>query len=131
MILVDTCVIIDILTDDPIWYDWSSFQLFQTHETLCINPIVFGELAVKSLNIDVLDESLAKFKRLPLPYEAAFLAGKAFDRYKNKQKGQKISPLSDFFIGAHAATSRMKLLTRDLNRYQTYFPEIQLIHPYQ
>lgn len=131
MILVDTCVIIDILTDDPIWHEWSSSQLFQTSQILCINPIVFAELAVKILSIDLLNQSLAKFRHLPLPYEAAFLAGKAFERYKNNEKGTKNSPLPDFFIGAHAVASNMKLLTRDMRRYKTYFPEIQLIHPYQ
>lgn len=131
MILVDTCVIIDMITDDPIWREWSVLQLENSHETLCINPIIFAELAIKTLSIDVLDRSVTEFRRLSLPYEASFLAGRAYARYKNEEKGTKNSPLPDFFIGAHAVASKMKLLTRDIRRYQTYFPEIQLIHPYQ
>jgi predicted nucleic acid-binding protein len=68
------------------------------------------------------------YRREPLPYEAAFLAGKAFLDYR-RRGGTKTSPLTDFYIGAHAAVRRYRLLTRDAARYRTYFPMVELIAP--
>jgi predicted nucleic acid-binding protein len=68
------------------------------------------------------------FDREPIPFEAAFLAGKAFQTYR-KQGGSRRSPLPDFFIGAHAAIAGHRLLTRDIARYRTYFPKLPLIAP--
>jgi hypothetical protein len=44
----------------------------------------------------------AYFRRDPLPWEAGFLAGKCFVRYR-RAGGTRRAPLPDFFIGAHAA----------------------------
>jgi len=128
MILVDSNIILDILTDDPIWGAWSFDTLDSQQTTLAINPIIFAEVSIKIDKIEFLDETLHLFKRLPLPYEAAFLAGKAFFIYR-KNEGKKNSPLPDFFIGAHASLLGIPLITRDISRYQTYFPKLKLIHP--
>ncbi len=128
MILVDTNVILDILTDDPKWGEWS-FNTLETQQTiLAINPIIYAEASIKFDKIEILDQALISFKRLELPYEAGFLAGKAFMNYKRKE-GRKTAPLPDFYIGAHASILNISLITRDINRYETYFPKLKLIHP--
>jgi len=128
MILVDSNIILDILTDDEKWGSWSIKTLELQKTILAINPIIFSEVSIKIEKIELLDELLVLFKRLDLPYEAAFLAGKAFLSYRKKE-GKKNSPLPDFFIGAHAAILNIPLITRDVSRYKTYFPKLQLIHP--
>jgi predicted nucleic acid-binding protein len=130
--LVDSNVILDVFTDDPKWADWSSEALsVATNEsTLAINPIIYAEVSIRLRTIEDLNDLLpvADFKRLGLPYEAAFLAGKAFLAYR-RSGGNKAMPLVDFYIGAHAAVSEMRLLTRDARRYRTYFPTVQIIAP--
>ncbi len=128
MILVDSNVILDMMTDDPIWAEWSISTLESQQSILAINPIIFSEVSVKIDSIELVNTSLSYFKRLDLPYEAAFLAGKAFMAYI-KRKGGKTSPLPDFFIGAHASILGIPLITRDTSRYRTYFPKLELISP--
>jgi predicted nucleic acid-binding protein len=131
-ILVDSNVILDVLTVDPQWYDWSAQQLedLANQGNLIINPIIFAEVSVGFNQPDELEAALPEtfFQREGLPYEAAFLAGKAFLRYR-QQGGNRRSPLPDFYIGAHAAVQNLSLLTRDINRYRTYFPSVHLITP--
>jgi predicted nucleic acid-binding protein len=132
IILVDSNVILDILTNDPNWFDWSSQQITTyTHQNqLAINPIIYAEIAIgfptEQELVAALPETL--FQRLPLPWEAAFLAGQSFLGYR-RRGGVKTSPLPDFYIGAHASVAQLPLLTRDLNRYRTYFPNLTLIAP--
>ena len=132
MILVDTNVLIDVAVDDPEWGDWSAEQLERAKETdeLALNAIVYAELSVHFENAEQLESVLAPFRfaRLHLPWEAAFVAGKAFKRYRARG-GIKSAPLPDFFIGAHAATAGLMLLTRDPRRYREYFPTVKLISP--
>jgi predicted nucleic acid-binding protein len=131
-ILVDSNVILDVLTVDPQWYDWSAQQLedLANQGNLIINPIIFAEVSVGFNQPDELEAALPEtfFQREGLPYEAAFLAGKAFLRYR-QQGGNRRSPLPDFYVGAHAAVQNLSLLTRDINRYRTYFPSVHLITP--
>lgn len=131
-VLVDANVLLDVLTDDPQWYGWSAAQLdARAADTeLCINPIVYAEVSVGFDRIEELDDALPSdaFTRLELPWEAGFLAGKAFLRYR-RAKGTGRSPLPDFYIGAHAAIEGMALLTRDAKRYRTYYPRLELICP--
>lgn len=131
-VLVDANVLLDVLTDDPDWYDWSSRQLDACAERaeLCINPIVYAEVSIGFERIEQLDGALSSdvFIRLELPWEAGFLAGKAFLQYR-RAKGARTSPLPDFYIGAHAAIEGMALLTRDAKRYRTYYPTLELICP--
>ena len=102
----------------------------QTLASLVINPIIYAEVSVRFDRIEDLDEALppAVFQRVPLPWEAAFLAGKSFLAYR-KRGGRKRSPFPDFYIEAHAAVVGMPLLTRDVARFQTNFPTAQLIAP--
>jgi predicted nucleic acid-binding protein len=131
-VLVDSNVLLDILTEDRQWLSWSSAALERaTNDArLVINPIIYGEVSIRFERIEELDEALplATFEREALPYEAAFLAGKAFLAYR-RRTGTKSSPLPDFYIGAHAAIRGYRVLTRDVVRYRTYFPKLPLIAP--
>ena len=131
-VLVDSNVLLDILEDDPTWYEWSAEQVVRcaTHSILVIDPIVFGRVSVAFSRIEALDAKFPKglFEREPLPWETAFMAGKVFVDYR-RRGGAKQSPLPDFSIGAHAAVTGMSLLTRDAGRYRTYFPTVKLITP--
>jgi predicted nucleic acid-binding protein len=130
--MVDSNVILDVATEDPSWFDWSATRLGELAEdhVLIVNPIVYAEVSVGFATIEALDAALPpdRFRREALPWEAAFLAGKCFERYR-RGGGRKRSPLPDFYIGAHAALRRMALLTRDPGRYRTYFPTLQVIAP--
>jgi predicted nucleic acid-binding protein len=132
MILVDSNVILDILTTDPKWYQWSANNLSYLSEShsLIINDIIYTEISIGFDKIEDLDDVISEsfFKILPIPKSALFLAGKAFLNYKRKN-GSKNLVLPDFFIGAHAAILEIPLLTRDISRYKTYFPTIELISP--
>lgn len=130
--LVDSNVILDVVTDDEEWQDWSSAMLARAAEAqhLVINPLIYAEVAVRFDSIDALDDVLPAdyFIREPLPWEAAFLAARAFLLYR-RRGGAKRAPLPDFYIGAHAAIAGHTLLTRDPRRYRAYFPTLQIIAP--
>jgi len=131
-VLVDSNVLLDILTDDPAWADWSASQLASAGNTsrLVINPIVYSEISIRFSRIEDLEDALPRdiIEKEALPFEAAFLAGKIFLDYR-KAGGSKTSPLPDFLIGAHAAVLGYQVLTRDPRRFRTYFPTLQLIEP--
>jgi predicted nucleic acid-binding protein len=131
-VLVDTNVLLDVMTGDKVWLEWSSAALAEAAENhrLVINAIIYAEVSIRFTRIEDLEEALphAMFEREPLPFEAAFLAGKAFLTYR-KRGGAKTAPLPDFLIGAHAAVVGYQLLTRDATRYRTYFPQLPLIAP--
>lgn len=131
-LMLDTHVLLDILTADPKWLEWSSaqFRAASAKGPVPINPILYAELAAGFDLRDELDHWLwpALFKRLPLPYEAGFRASRAFLQYR-RGGGTKTSPLPDFYIGAHAETAGFTLVTRDAARYRTYFPKLELITP--
>jgi predicted nucleic acid-binding protein len=130
--LVDTNVLFDFLTDDSEWFEWSAAMLEQAANigTVAINQVVYAEVSIRYATVEQLNDDLSSdyFVRLSIPWEAAFLAGKAFARYK-RQGGTRRSPLPDFFIGAHAAITGMTLLTRDARRYRTYFPKLKIVAP--
>ncbi|VAW43333.1 hypothetical protein MNBD_CHLOROFLEXI01-3012 [hydrothermal vent metagenome] len=131
-LLVDSNVILDIFLDDPTWAAWSEKTLNQygAFNKLFINPIIYTELSVGFKRIEELEEVIAisGFEMLEIPKEALFLAGKVFLQYR-RNKGTKSSTLPDFFIGAHAAILNIDLITRDVARYRTYFPTVNLISP--
>lgn len=131
-IMVDSNVLLDIILENENWFDWSSEMLenLADKSVLFINPIIYSEVSIGFTRIEDLEEAVPQnvFIREQVPWEAAFLAGKAFFKYR-KSGGQKRSPLPDFFIGAHALINNMSLLTRDVNRYKTYFPKLHLICP--
>ncbi len=130
--LVDSNVILDLLTEDPKWCEWSATALARAADesTLAINPLIFAEISIGFAAVEELEKHVRPedFQRLDLPYEAAFLAGKAFLDYR-RRGGKRSAPLADFYIGAHAAVAGLRLLTRDRARYRTYFPTIDLISP--
>ncbi|MPY93418.1 MAG: PIN domain-containing protein [Acidimicrobiia bacterium] len=130
--LVDTNVLLDVLTEDDTWLAWSISALADAAEAgpLWINPIIYAEASVRFSRIEDLEEALPPedYRRAQLPWEAAFLAGKAFVRYR-RRGGTKTSTLPDFYIGAHAAVEELALLTRDGARYRANFPTVRLITP--
>jgi predicted nucleic acid-binding protein len=132
VILVDTNVLLDLVTDDPVWAEWSQLQLRAAAATdaLAINEAVFAELSVRYAVIEQVETMLARVHAtlLPTPKPALFLAGKAFQRYR-AAGGIRTGVLPDFFLGAHAQITDSLLLTRDMNRYRTYFPLVELISP--
>jgi len=132
MFLVDTNVLLDLVTGDPVWATWSMAQLEAAalQGPLAVNDVVYAELSVRYRDIADLDAmiSLAELAHLPMPKEALFLAGKAFQAYR-KAGGSRTGVLPDFFIGAHAAVAGLILITRDAGRYRTYFPSLALLTP--
>ena len=130
--MVDSCVLLDVLTDDPDWFAWSSEALAATADRglLVINPIIYAEVSIGFKRIEdleaVLPESFVVLQ--PIPREAAFLAGKVFLRYR-RRGGIRSAPLPDFLIGAHAAVANMPLVTRDTARFRSYLPGVELIEP--
>lgn len=132
MTLVDTNVLLDLVTDDPDWADWSIRQLDAAgiRGALVIDDVVYAELSVRFATIEALDAVLrdARLSIAAMPRAALFLAGKVFQRYR-MAGGTRTGVLPDFFIGAHAAVAGLPLLTRDARRYRQYFPSIDLITP--
>lgn len=131
MILIDSNVLIDVMGKDA-GDDWSGRKLAEVTDSdaIAINPIIFAEISAGYESFAKLEEALALFdlRRESLPYDAAFVAGRAFVEYR-RRGGVRRSPLPDFYIGAHAAVAGMTLLTRDARVYRTYFPKLKLIAP--
>ncbi len=127
-VLVDSNVILDIVTEDPNWFEWSSTQLMRSADRG--NLIINAEVSIGFAGVEELESALPPdfFQYEPLPWNAAFLAGKAFLQYRQRG-GDRRSPLPDFYIGAHATVLEIPLLTRDVSRYRTYFPTLELIAP--
>jgi hypothetical protein len=132
VILVDTNVLLDLATEDPVWAEWSQqqFSLAARQDLIAINDVIYAELSVGYGSTDEIDAMLAaeEIIVLPIPRQALFLDGKAFVRYR-KAGGVRTGTLPDFFIGAHADVAGVPLLTRDPRRYGTYFPRVTLIAP--
>ena len=130
--LVDSCVLLDVITGDEQWADWSAREIATAMDAgrVVINPLIYAEVSVGYSSVEELDDLLpvGDYQREPLPYRAGFAAGKAYLRYR-RSGGGKRSPMPDFYIGAHAAVAGYRLLTRDASRYQTYFPKLELIVP--
>jgi len=132
MVLVDSNVLLDVMTEDSDWFDWSAGALAAAADRhrLVINAIIYAEVSVRYTRIEDLEDALPRglVEREAVPYEAAFLAGKVFLAYR-RRGGTKRSPLPDFLIGAHAAIAGHRLLTRDPARFRTYFPDVEVIAP--
>ena len=130
--LFDSNVLLDIITSDPTWRAWSKAQLANANmqQVALINPIIYAEIAPEFASQRAMDQWLdsGKFHRLPLPYEAGWRAGQAFAQYR-RAGGTRPTPLPDFYIGAHAEAAGLTLVTRDVARYSTYFPNVMLIAP--
>ncbi|GAA1112892.1 type II toxin-antitoxin system VapC family toxin [Kribbella jejuensis] len=130
--LVDTCVLLDILTDNPKWAAWSADAVADARDQgeLVLNPIVYAEVSAGFDRIEDVDAALpvSDFRREALPFPAGFLASRAFLGYR-RRGGTKTSPLPDFYIGAHAAVQRYHVITRDPRPFRTYFPSVRLITP--
>ena len=130
--LVDSCVLIDVLADDPVWAEWSLDQLERCAALgpLLINPLILAEISPRFERASDLEVALAGLPlvKAALPWDAAFLAGQAFKVYR-QSPGLKTSPMPDFYIGAHALVGQLQLLTRDAPRYRSYFPTLALVAP--
>ncbi len=130
--LVDSNVLLDVLTEDKEWLEWSSGALAQAANTsqLVVNSVIYAETSTRFSRIEDFEAALPAeiFERAQIPWPAAFLAGKCFLRYRQRG-GTRRTPLPDFFIGAQAAVDGLSLLTRDVARYETYFPTVKLLSP--
>ncbi|MEO0804555.1 MAG: type II toxin-antitoxin system VapC family toxin [Cyanobacteria bacterium J06642_2] len=131
-VFIDSCVLLDLFTNEPNWADWSEeiLEHYSQTNSLFINSIVYAEVSIGFERIEDVECALTELdiKVLEIPREALFLAGKVFLHYR-RNKGIKRSPLPDFFIGAHASVSYFHLVTRDIKNYKNYFPQAKLIHP--
>ena len=131
-VLVDSNILLDVATNDINWSDWSGRALAECagHAALIINPIIYAEVSIGFTSIEALDAALSasSYAREALPWEAGFLAGKCFLAYRRGGDARN-APLPDFYIGAHAAIENLALLTRDVARYRTYFPKVELLGP--
>jgi predicted nucleic acid-binding protein len=130
-VLVDANVLLDLFTTDPVWMAWSKTALADAFDAgpVIVNPIVYAEISVRFERIEELEDALPEqLEREALPWEAAFLAGKCFLDYRRRGGGRR-SPLPDFYIGAHAATTGRALLTRDPTRYRSLLPMLTLVSP--
>jgi len=130
--LVDTSVLLDVLLEDEEWMEWSAAMLADAAQQgrIVINPIVYAEVSSAYDDIESLDRALPVeyYQRETLPWDGAFLAGRAFVAYR-RRGGAKRSPMPDFYIGAHAAVAGHTLLTRDPHRYRSYFPKLRILSP--
>lgn len=130
--LVDSNVLIDVVVRDEQWASWSIEALIEALDAgpVLVDQVVFAEVSIGYRTAEACQEALAVqgIERVPIPWPAAFLAGRAFAAYRDRG-GTKLALLPDFFIGAHAAVAGLRLLTRDANRYRTYFPTVELIAP--
>ncbi|HUB95822.1 MAG TPA: type II toxin-antitoxin system VapC family toxin [Stellaceae bacterium] len=131
-VLVDSNVLLDVLSQDSEWLAWSatSLEVAARDSRLVINTIIFAEVSVRYSRLEDVDDALPRslFDREAIPDEAAFLAGKSYVAYR-RRGGTRQAPLPDFFIGAHAAVAGYRLLTRDPARYRSYFPKLSLLAP--
>ncbi len=131
-VLVDSCVLLDLFTNDPVWADWSENILGQYGQTntLFINSIIYTEVSIGFNRIEEVEAALEQIgiKVLEIPREALFLAGKIFLNYR-KTSAARHSTLPDFYIGAHAMVSDFNVIIRDISRYKSYYPDLNLIAP--
>jgi predicted nucleic acid-binding protein len=133
VILIDTNALIDVVTRDPIWFEWSRDELARasiSDEVVAINEVVYAELSVRYPSEALLDATLERMGLAlePTPRAALFLAARSFQRYRTAG-GSRTGVLPDFFIGAQAIVMNAPLITRAARRYRTYFPSIELITP--
>jgi predicted nucleic acid-binding protein len=130
--LIDTNVLLDVLEERAPWSKWAlgQFQRLVGDGDLLINQVIYGEASVPYASLALFDDLLPAdlVRRENLPWDATFIAGKAHEQYR-KRGGQRRSTLPDFFIGAHAAVSGYRVLTRDAAPFRTYFPEVEVIAP--
>lgn len=131
-IIIDSNVILDVVSQDPVWFEWSSSKIKEhsSRDVFIVNSIIYAEVSIGYNRIEEIEDlfTTSYFVREPIPWEACFLAGKCFLQYR-KKGGTRTSPLPDFFIGSHALVRGYPLLTRDAARYKTYFPKLHLITP--
>jgi len=131
-VMVDSCVFLDVFSQDPRWFEWSSNALADAADagSIVLNSVIYSEISIRFNRIEDLEALLPSsiFEYQSIPREAAFLAGKCFVEYR-RRGGRRLLPLPDFFIGAHAAVARLPLITRDTKRFREYFPRLQLVHP--
>jgi predicted nucleic acid-binding protein len=139
LILLDTNVVIDAQNAVSPFYRWSNQVISEAVATdgVGINVIALAELcSADRVDSEAVEAELhsAGVRIIDLPARVAPICGQVYRRYRlsrKKSRGGKAPsvPLPDFFIGAHAELMGWKLATRDVERYRTYFPAVELIAP--
>jgi predicted nucleic acid-binding protein len=133
--LVDTNVLLDVVTGDPVWLQWSiaALDAASAGGSIVINPVIYAELSGRYAEIEALDTFVdgVGLELVEFPRASLFLAGKTFGRYRlsGGTRTNVTNVLPDFFIGAQASVLDLPILTRDVRRYRTYFPSVHLITP--
>ncbi len=132
MILVDTCILVDVTADHEAWRDWSLAQLatWSTRGPLLVNPIIFAEWCTDFATFEQAELARMQFglEWRELPRSSLFVASQAHRQYR-RRGGVRPMVLPDFLIGAHAAVERLPLLTRDRRRFETYFNGLEIVCP--
>lgn len=132
MVLIDTNILLDIVSSDVDWGERSYRALIAAgmQDRLAINEVVYAEMSVGYDTVEDLDAFLASFTvgLARIPEAGLFAAGRAYREYR-RNAGTKTGVLPDFFIGAHAAVMGAPVLTRDTKRIRTYFPTVAVIEP--
>ena len=130
--LIDSSVLIDLFDAESEWQGWSDAMVAECRDRgpIFINPVILAEVSAGFDSYDAVNEHLPEdfVRREALPWEAAFLAARAFIIYRHAG-GERRSPLPDFYIGAHATVAGHTLLTRDPRRYRHYFPKLRIVAP--
>lgn len=138
MILFDTSVVIDARDPGSPWHEWAKRQVAKAvaEDEAGANAIVVAEASVRAVDRVKVPQLLEQMGMtlLPVPVSAAVPAAAAYGLYLDRVKAagkqdQTRTPLPDFLIGAHAAVTGFKLVTRDPKRVATYFPTVELITP--
>lgn len=130
--LVDSNVLIDVLHHDEVWEAWSTDALIMamSRGPVYVNQMIMAEIAYGFDTVEDFESAFADpdIERANLPGEAAFLVSRAFREYRSRG-GNKVAPMPDFYIGAHAALADLAILTRDPARFRSYYPTVTVISP--
>lgn len=127
--VVDSSVLLDVFTEDPLWGAWSQARLTEVAQlgAIVLNAVVLAEIAPRFSRIESLRSALPSMAIVEeIPPAAAFLAGHAHADCRSAG-GAREAILPDFLIGAHAAVTARPLLTRDPRRVAAYIPGAKLI----
>lgn len=98
-VLVDSCVLLDVITADPHWQQWSTEQLQLCLQAgpVAINPLIYGEVAFAYEQIEVVDAVLPRHLiRLLADSQGGRLSGRPRPCRLSSQGGQEGSDPAGF-----------------------------------
>ncbi len=130
--IADSNIIIDLLHGDGA-RAVKVQQVFLNHATagkIYVNSVIFAESASGSPTLEDFEARLRQLdlENVPLSNEDSYRASLAFRAYR-QNGGPRTTILPDFLIGAQASVRGWPILTRDPKRFESYFPEVEIIDP--